>query len=62
MCIYLYTEQGSLFGLLILSRGASLSRLLRSTTQRQPIYKAQHSWLSPENDTIISDLINALNI
>lgn len=48
MHIYLYTEQGSLFGLLILSRWASLSGLLRSTTQRQPVNKAQHSRLSSE--------------
>lgn len=62
MHIYLYTEQSSLFGLLILSRWASLSRLLRSTTQRQPINKAQHGWLSPENETIFNKLINAVKL
>lgn len=58
MSIYLYTQQGSLFGLLIFSRGASLSGLLRSTTQCQPINKAQHSRLSPKTDTFFSKRIN----
>lgn len=59
-CIYLYTEKGSLLGLLIFSRGASLSGLLRSPTQCQPINKAQHSRLSPEIDTTFSERIDAV--